>query len=51
MTLLEQQALPEVVLGKSVLRAAKQLCLSQFQLAIVLIWMTRQSLNYKTNLN
>lgn len=36
MTLLEQQAVPTVVLGKSVLRAAKLLSLSQSQLAIVL---------------
>lgn len=36
MTLLEQQAVLEVVLGKSVLKVAKQLSLSQFQLAIVL---------------
>lgn len=36
MTLLEQQVVPAAVLGKSVLRAAKLLSLSQSQLAIVL---------------
>lgn len=36
MTLFEQQVVPAAVLGKSVLRAAKLLSLSQSQLAIVL---------------
>ena len=36
MTLLEQQVVPAAVLGKSVLRAAKLLSLSQSPLAIVL---------------
>jgi len=36
MTLSEQQTVSKAVLGKAVLRAAEQLHLSQFQLAIVL---------------